>query len=177
MASQTARSSNPSPSSGDFNFREVTDFVDWIQIAIENLGKSPQLPPLPSFGQGSVRTWAEAIENFHQQFLQVEKDRDRTQSDLQLAQGKIDNLTQDLEQSSLEAKDAQGACVGLQKEIEKYKELLENLAAVTKERDLLNEQLRVAKGDLDKNCAELDSLSLTLKNISKSILGALPPFP
>ena len=161
--------------SSDFNFRDVTTFIDWVQGAVGAMNNGGSLPSIPALGPGGVKTWAEAIESIYQRFLQSEEERVETQTDLRSAETKITELTDDLEQSRREARDTQGACVGLQKEIEKYQELLADLSKVSKERDGLGEQINGMRDELKKKCAELDSLSVSLSGVSKSIQNTLPP--
>ena len=173
-----AESVSPAPNSmpsSDFNFRDVTAFIDWIQGAVRAMNNGGSLPSIPALAPGGVKSWAEAIEVFYQRFLQSEDERNEVQTDLRAAETRISGLTDDLEQSRREARDTQGACVGLQKEIEKYQELLADLSKVSKERDGLAEQIDGMRDELKKKCAELDSLSVSLTGVSKAIQGALPP--
>ena len=168
---------SPSPQSGDFNFGEVTTFIDWLQKVIPVLGKGGKLPKVPSLSPGGVSQWIEAIEAIHGRFLKSEEERMAAQRDLASGEKQIQGLTYDLEQSRREAKDAQGACVGLQKEIERCQTSLADFGSVRKERDGLVEQINAMRVDLQKKCSELDNVSSTLQNLSKSIQGVLPPGP
>jgi len=167
---------SPSPStSSDFNFREVTIFLDWLQMAIPSLGKNKTLPPNPSLPAGNVRNWAETLGNLHHRFLQTEEDLAGANADRQSTGERLITLTEELEVSRREAKDAQGTCVDLRKEIERYQQSLADFSKVEKERDRLLEQAMETAEVLGKKCAELDSVSLSVKSVSKSIQGLLPP--
>lgn len=179
--SMTAESA-PEASSGttrsnttDFNFRDVTLFVDWMQMAVSSLGKDQTLPEIPNLPPGGVRSWAEGITELHRRFLQCEEERLHAHTDLQHAGHRIQDLEMELTAARREAMEAQGACVGLQKELERCQALLAEFDAVTKERDRLIGTIKSMKEELLKKCAELDSLSLTIKTVSKAIHGILPP--
>jgi len=165
----------PASASTDFNFREVTIFIDWLQMAIPSLGKKNSLPPNPSLPAGNVRNWAETLVKLHDRFLQTEEDLASANAERRSFGERIATLTEELEESRREAKDVQGMCVGLQKEIERYQHLLADFSIVTTERDRLLEQETDTAEKLGKKCAELDSLSLSVKSVSKSIQGLLPP--
>ena len=171
----TAASSGSS--SSDFNFRDVTVFVDWIQEAIPILGNGEKLPKVPSLPPGGVTQWIEAIQTLHQRFLKGEEERIAAQRELTADEEQIKGLTYDLEQSRREAKDAQGACVGLQKEIERCQASLADLSAVRKERDQLVQQINTMRVDLQAKCSELNDFSATLQTLSKTIQAILPSQP
>ena len=168
-------SSGASPS--DFNFRDVTVFVDWIQEAIPILGNGGKLPKVPPLPPGGVTQWIEAIQALHQRFIKGEEERVAAQRELTADEEQIKGLTYDLEQSRREAKDAQGACVGLQKEIERCQASLADLSAVRKERDQLVQQINTMKVDLQAKCSELNDFSTTLQTFSKTIQGIIPSQP
>ena len=159
--SEPVSNEQSSASSTDFNFRDVTAFIDWIQGAMQAMSNGGALPPIPALAPGGVKSWAEGIEDIYQRFLQSEENRIEAQTDLRSAEKRIDGITEELEQSRRETRDSQGACVGLQKEIEKYQELLTDLSKVSKERDGLAEEINAMRDELQKKCAELDSLSVS----------------
>ena len=169
-------SSSGSPSS-DFNFRDVTVFVDWIQEAIPILSNGGKLPKVPALAPGGVTQWIESIQTLHQRFLKGEEERISAQRELTADEEQIKGLTYDLEQSRREAKDAQGACVGLQKEIERCQASLADLSAVRKERDQLIQQINTMRVDLQAKCRELNEFSTTLQTLSKTIQAILPSQP
>ena len=169
--------SSSGSSSSDFNFRDVTVFVDWIQEALPILGNGGKLPKVPSLPPGGVVQWIESIQTLHQRFLKGEEERISVQRELNADEEKIKGLTYDLEQSRREAKDAQGACVGLQKEIERCQASLADLSAVRKERDQLVQQINTMRMDLQAKCGELNDFSTTLHTLSKTIQNILPSQP
>lgn len=172
---ETTKASGPtSGSSADFHFREVTLFVDWMQGAAGYLGTNQSLPAAPNLPQGGVQSWIATITNLHQRFLQSEEDRIHAQNELQQAGARIKDLELELNAARREIMEIQGACVGLQKELERCQDLLAEFDAVTKERDRLVSTINTMKDELQKKCAELDSLSLTIKTVSKAIHGILP---
>ncbi|RMH35262.1 MAG: hypothetical protein D6690_09250 [Nitrospirae bacterium] len=160
--------------SGDFHFREVTCFVDWMQGAVGYLGTPQSLPPAPDLPPGGVRSWIATLTELHQRLLQSEEDRIHAQNELQYAGTRIKDLELELNVARREMMEVQGACVGLQKELERCQDLLAEFDAVTKERDRLISTIKTMKDELQKKCAELDSLSLTIKTVSKAIHGILP---
>ncbi len=164
---------NGKPDSGagsnDFNFRDVTIFVDWMQSSVTGLGRPGTLPALQSLPTGAVKTWGESIDQLHRQFLESEEIRIETQESLQVAQEQVVTFTQDLEMSRRETKDAQGACVGLQNEIKKYQESLEEFDRVREERDRLVMQMKQTRDDLQQKSAELEKLTNAIKNLSTTL--------
>ena len=162
-------SSNGNSHSADFNFRDVTIFVDWMQTCVHRLGQPGSLPPLPKLPPGAVKGWSVAIESLHQHFLKSEEVGSETQANLQRAQEQIVGLTQDLEAARREAKDAQGACMGLQAEVKNYQESLVEFDNVRQERDRLVQQSQETREELQKKCSELGSLGEALTKLSKGL--------
>ncbi len=153
----------------DFNFRDVTTFVDWMQSCVTQLGQAPSLPALPKLPAGAVKKWSEAINALHQGFMESEEARMETQMNLQAAQEQIIGFTQAVEDARREAKDAQGACAGLQSEIKKYQESLGDADRIRQERDLLSQQVKRTREDLQKKSTELSSISEAISNMSNDL--------
>ena len=160
---------NGSVTSNDFNFRDVTIFVDWMQSSVPGLGRPGALPDLPDLPMGAVKGWGQSIENLHEEFLKSEEIRIETQESLRVAQEQIVTFTQDLEVSRRETKDSQGACVGLQNEIKKYQESLADFDRVREDRDRIAKQIQQTREDLQKKSAELERLVNALKSLSTNL--------
>ena len=163
--------------SSDFNFRDVTVFIDWIQLALPAFGNGGPFPEIPALPPGAVRNWAEVIENVHQRFLKDEADRNEAQSNLQIAQERIEELTHSLEEARLKEKDAAEKGVGLQAEIEKCKAMVADFSMVSQERDRLADEANGLRDELQGKCTELNTLSSSIKELAQSIQGLLPPRP
>ncbi len=153
----------------DFNFRDVTVFVDWFASCVIHIGQAGSLPSPPHLLPGPVREWCEAIESLHRRFLKNEEIHVETQTSLQVTQEQIVRLTQDLEEARRETKEAQAASAELETEIKKYQESLADFDRVGQERDGLEQQLKGIREELQKKGEELSSLSEALNTLSKSL--------
>ena len=169
VVQEESKSKSNDSNSSDFNFRDVTVFVDWMQACVHRLGQPGSLPPLPKLPPGAVKGWSAAIESLHRELLKSEEVGNETQANLQRAQEQIVGLTQDLEVSRREAKDAQGACAGLQAEIKNYQESLTEFDRVRQERDRFVQQNKDTRAELQKKSAELGRLSESLTKLSKAL--------
>ncbi len=168
VSAQEARQSDTSQST-DFNFRDVTTFVDWMQSCVGGLGRDPSLPVLPKLPPGAVRGWGEAIDSLHRQFLDSEEARMETQMNLQAAQEQIVSFTQALDEARREAKDAQGACAGLQTEIKQYQESLSDADNVREQRDRGAQQMKVTREELQKKTSELSGIVEAISHLSQNL--------
>ena len=157
-----------SPSS-DFNFRDVTIFVDWLATSVKGLGLSSPLPPLPSLPSGPVREWSEAIVLLHQTILNNQEAQKETHSELKAAQEQIVRLTQDLESARGEAKAARATSEELESEMKKYQDSLTNFDQIGQERDELVKQLQGIREELRKKGTELGSLSKVLETLADGL--------
>ncbi len=169
------------PTSGgapaDVNFREATLFIDWFHQAVEKLGANPDLPPVPESLGGLAREWAKVIDRVNQQYLESEEERQESQALLQSAEGKIETLTKDLTVVTGESKSAQANCRMLEQKVQDLEKALTDFGVVSKERDRLVSKVSTMQSDLQAKGAELESVSMTLKSLSKAIRNLLPSDP
>ncbi|MCA9471017.1 MAG: SWIM zinc finger family protein [Nitrospirales bacterium] len=156
-------------SSNDFNFRDVTIFVDWLSTSVQVLGQSGPLPPLPSLPAGPVREWSEAIVSLHQRIVKSVAMQQETHTELKTAQEQIVRLTQDLESARSEVKATQAISKELESEIKKYQDSLAVFAQVGQERDVLAKQLQDIRGEVRRRGTELAGLSKSLDALSNGL--------
>ena len=168
VSAQEDRQSEKSQST-DFNFRDVTTFVDWMQSCVTGLGRDCSLPVLPQLPSGAVRGWGEAIDSLHRRFLESEEARMEIQMNLQAAQEQVVSFTQALEEARREAKDAQGACAGLQAEIKQYQESLSDADHVREQRDRVAHQMKVTREELQQKTIELSSIAESISHLSQNL--------
>ncbi|WP_447969166.1 SWIM zinc finger family protein [Nitrospira sp. M1] len=169
VSSVQGQSTGGHSTSNDFNFRDVTAFVDWLESCVNKLGQAEALPAPPKLPAGAVREWSIAIDSLHRQFLKNEEAHGETQANLQAAQEQIVRLTQDLEEARHEAKNAQAASEEFKAEIHQYQASLADSDRVGQERDGLAQQLKGVREELEKKGAELGGLSEALTTLSKSL--------
>ena len=173
----TSASSAAQTETVDLNFREATLFIDWIQQAIVGLGQNPSLPPVPDSLGGVAREWAAVIDRVNQQFLESEEDRTESQQSLQAAETRIESLTKDFESVQGESKTLKENCKNLEQKVTGLEASLVKFGEVSKERDRLVSKVSGMQSELQKKGAELESVSMTLKSLSKAIRNLLPSDP
>ena len=156
-------------SSSDFNFRDVTIFVDWLASSVQGLGQPSPLPALPSLPSGPVREWSEAIVSLHQSSLKHQEAQKEAHTELKAVQEQVVRLTQDLESARGEAKAARAASEELESEMKKYQDSLVNFDQVGQERDNLVKQLQGIRDELRKKGTELGSLSKALETLADGL--------
>jgi uncharacterized Zn finger protein len=174
---EASSSSGEPAATVDLNFREATLFIDWIQQAIGPLGKEPSLPAVPESLRGVAREWAGVIDRLNQQFLESEEDRTDAQRNLLSAETLVDSLTKELETVKGESGAAQLTSSKLEKKVKELEESLSNFSQVSKERDRLVSKVSTMQSELQNKGAELESVSMTLKSLSKAIRNLLPSDP
>lgn len=164
-------------STADFNFRDVTIFIEWLQKSIPALEGSGKLPPAPSLASGEMKHWIVSIKKLHEKVHKRGGEGFSVQNDFAADEVHIKNLTRDLHQSRREAKSAQAACEKLQKEIERCHTSLAELRGVCEKQDHLIDQVDSMKVDYQKKVSELAAISSSLQTLSKSIQAVLSPAP
>lgn len=172
---QAASEPQAGSSSVDFKFHEIGAFVDWIHGAMDALSKDEPLPSLPDLPPGAVRSWTEAIQDLRVRYQASEEERTQAQTELRDCQNQIANLTQDLEESTGEAKDFKVKYAEIRNDLDRCQEMLEDHAVVLKERDKYVDQMNGLRGELLRKGAELDSLADSLKQVSSALQAATPP--
>ena len=161
----------------DVNFREATLFIDWIQQAISKLGKEASLPTVPESLGGVAREWAAVIDRLNQQFLESEEDRTDAQRNVQSAEAMVDSLTKELEEVKSEFEASRQSCQGLEAKVSNLEESVKDFSQVSAERDRLVSKVSTMQSELQKKGAELESVSMNLKSLSKAIRNVLPSDP
>ena len=170
-------SAEETSSSADLNFREATLFIDWFQQAVTNLGKNGPIPAASPSLRGIAREWIGVVERLNQQFLESEEDRNDAQKGLQAAEARLESLTQELETVKGESIRAQNACRDLEGNVKELERKLVDFVKISEERDRLVGKVSAMQSELQNKGAELESVSMTLKSLSKAIRNLAPSDP
>jgi len=159
----------------ELKFHEIGIFVDWVQGAVAALRTEAHCPPIPDLPSGQVKSWIEAIDQLYRDFRRIEQERSEEQSEMRTNQNRIVTLTQDLDQSTNEAKEFKVKCAELRHELDSCQSVLEDHATVVKERDRYVDQMNGLRGELLRKGAELDTLAGSLKQVSAALQAVTPP--
>ncbi len=173
---QVSPAEEPS-SSVELNFREATLFIDWFQQVVNQLGKASTLPEASSSLRGTAREWIGVIDRLNQQFLESEEDRTDAQKGLQAAEAGLEALTKELEDVKEESTRAQKLCKELEGKVKELEKGLVDFSKISTERDRLVAKVSGMQSELQNKGAELESVSMTLKSLSKAIRNLAPSDP
>ena len=170
-------SAEESSSPVELNFREATLFIDWFQQVVNQLGKTATLPGASPSLRGTAREWIGVIERLNQQFLESEEDRSDAQKGLQAAEARLESLTKDYEAVKGESVRAQKMGQDLDGKVKELEKRLIDFGKISAERDRLVGKVSAMQSELQNKGAELESVSMTLKSLSKAIRNLAPSDP
>lgn len=148
-----------------FKLRQITIFMDWLQLAVKAVQSDQDLPEAPDLEPGELRTWVQALQRFQDRFQQTEEERAALVSDLMAHKRQLETYEQ-------EAKKLHEVCEGLRHDLASSRAMLVQIA---KERDQVGRQLKSMIDDfIVKKRMEIEGLTMSLQQISVA-LGELTP--
>jgi hypothetical protein len=163
------------PSALGPKLREMTVFIDWLQLAIKALEREQELPEAPDLKPGEVLGWVQAIQGLEERRHRSEEKQLALEEDLGAREAQLQSMTERLEASAKKATQAQEACEKMQGEVASFRGALSRVAEVTKELDRLDNEIKVIAGDLVRKGSLLDGQAISLKKVSGAIHTLLKP--
>lgn len=157
--------------------REMTVFIDWVQMTVQALDRGHALPAIPDLGRGEVLGWIQAIQGLDERRQRNEEKLLALEYDLSAREAQLHRMAQQVEASNEKATQAQEASEKMQREVANFRGALSRVAEVTKEIDRLDSEIKVIAGDLVKKGSMLDGQSVSLKKVSESLHALLKPPP
>jgi uncharacterized Zn finger protein len=157
--------------------REMTVFIDWVQMTVQALDRGHTLPAIPELGRGEVLGWIRAIQGLDERRQRSEEKLLALEYDLSAREAQLHRMTQQVEASTEKATQAQEACEKMQREVASFRGALSRVAEVTKEIDRLDSEIKGLAGDLVKKGSMLDGQAVSLKKVSESLHALLKPPP
>ncbi len=153
----------------DINLRDLTAFVEWIQLAVSALDLGHPLPEPPKLGSGEVQVWVQGLQRVEARRREMEAEHYTLKADLDAREVQINRLTQQLQASVEDIKAAQATSQSLQQELSQYRIIVGKVSDMTKELDRFESQIKGVTSDLSKQKTVLENLSTSVKQASTSI--------
>jgi len=125
------------PSALGVRLREVTIFLEWLQLAVNALKAGGALPVTPALEPGEVLEWVQTLQTFGERLRQGEKTLVALRMELSTKEEHIVRLAHDLESAHGQVKDLQAACEGLKLDVEQQRATASRLVEIEQERDRL----------------------------------------
>ena len=157
------------PPSSDINLRDLTAFVEWIQVAVTSLEGGIPLPEVPKVGSAEVQTWVDSIQKVEARRREVETQHYSLKAELDTREVQINRLTQQLQASVQDIKSAQNTSNTLQRELTQCRGILGKVSELAKDMDRFESQIKNVAGDLAKQGSQLDHLSTSVKQASNAL--------
>lgn len=160
----------------DIQLNELITFIEWLQPAVRALERRQALPDAPKLGPGEVMGWIQAIQKLEDRRRESEAVHAALEADLAAREAQLNGVTQQLEASIQEAREAQAACQQMAREMANYRTLLTRLSDIVKDLDRYDGQMRSVAGELLRNGSQLDFLAKSFKELSAALQAlATPP--
>jgi len=157
------------PPASDINLRDLTAFVEWIQVAVTSLEGGIPLPDVPKVGSAEVQTWVESIQKVEARRREVEAQHYLLKAELDSREVQINRLTQQVQASVQDIKSAQDTSNTLQRELTQCHGILGKVSELSKDIERFESQIKTVAGDLVKQSSQLDHLSTSVKQASSAL--------
>jgi DNA repair ATPase RecN len=157
----------------DIRLSEITSFVEWLQEGVQALENGGELPAAPQLG-GEAMEWVKALQRMEERRRASQEKQSALEADLQHRDVQLVRLTQQLQASMQEAKDAQSACQNLEREVAGFRMKFVTVLDQVKEFDRQHDQMKSLAEDLARNAANMDHLADAFKKFSASVQGLHP---
>lgn len=171
------KSSSTQSSAPDVKLSEVMQFVEWLQPAMKAIEKREQLPEAPRLGVGEVSTWIRTIKNLEMRRRESEEVRGNLESEMRDREAYVGRLTQQLQTSISEVKNAQAESQELQREVATYKGVLSKVSELTSDMARYDGQIRSVANELLSKGAQLDKIAGSFKDVEAALRAVAKQSP
>jgi hypothetical protein len=165
------------PSSVDLKLSEVMAFIEWLQPAMKAVERGQSLPDSSKLS-GDVAVWAEALRNLDDRRREGEAIQLSLECDIRDREAYVGRMTQQLQASMGEVKNAQVAYQQAMQELATYKDALAKLTDIATEVGGFDTQLNSIAGDMLAKGAQLEKLAASFRDVAVALkMTANPPSP
>ena len=147
--------------------REVTVFIDWLQVAVDALKTGGTLPETPALDPGEALEWMQALQKLEERAQQGDETCVALRRELSAKEEHLLRLAHDLESANNHVKELQAACEELKLDVERKKATVSRLVEIEQERDRLTEQIKDMTSEMVKRTSDLDRLAAEWKRVSE----------
>lgn len=153
----------------EINLRDLTVFVDWLQLTVSALSTGHPLPELPVLGSRQAQEWGRCIKDLEGRRCEIEAANCALETDLHAREEQISRLTEKLQASTRDLKAVQVASEAMQRELEQYRVIVHNLRDTGKHLEQATSQTKGLADNLAMQKSLLDNLSALLRRSSASL--------
>lgn len=151
------------------NLHQITVFLDWLQHAIRALDRGHSLPDEPALEPGDAMAWIRGIQNLHARWRMSEEKRLGTEAELLKREAELERIMKELEALPRETQKAHTTCEDLQDALTNSQLMLDKLSSMAKERERVENELRLTADHLLKKGSELNALFSSLKGMTDTM--------
>lgn len=157
--------------SSNINLRDLTGFVEWIQVAFVALEEGEPLPESPTVASVEVKTWVKCIQNIETQRREIDVAHHAIKTELVSREEEIQNLRKQVQVTDRNYQSAQHVSQTLQRELSQFRIILEKVSDMASDLDRFESQIRGVAGDLSKQNSQLQHLSGSVQQASSALKG------
>jgi len=175
------RKAEPAPqarpaSSLDIKLSDVTVFIEWLQAGVRSLESGGDLSIPPRLEPGEVMGWVKTLQTMDERRRVSEEKQSALETALQNRDAQMVRLSQQLQTSLQDTKEAQAKCEDLEhkcndlgRELAGYKVKLDRMADLAGQFERFNAQMKNLAGDLVKNASNIDHLAASFQDVSSTL--------
>jgi len=161
----------------DIKFSDVSIFIEWLQTGVRALESGGELAAPPQLEPGEVMGWIKALQVLDERRRASEDRHAALEADVHSRDAEIVRLTQQVQSSLYEAKEARAACQHLERELAGHRVKMAKLFDLAGEFTRFDSQMKALAGELVRNAANLDSLCLSFKEAATTLQGVAESRP
>lgn len=159
----------------DIKFSDVSIFIEWLQTGVRALESGGELAPPPQLEPGEVMDWIKALQVLDERRRASETRHAALEADLHSRDAQIVRLTQQVQASLQETKDAQTTCQNLERELAGHRSKMAKLMDLANDFHRFDSQVKALASDLVRNASNLESLSVSFKEVTTALQGTVEP--
>ena len=155
--------------------REITIFLDWLPQAVKCLQLDQDLPEAPPMDAGDVRGFVQSVQRLMTRWRLSEERRIVLEAELSSRDSHLNRLMKQMEDFAQEADQAQAACEGMQLALTNCKGMQSRLSEIGRERERLEDQLKVVMEELIRKGSALNHFASSFKEVSSTFHEVATP--
>ncbi|MCC2641213.1 MAG: protein of unknown function, contains SWIM-type Zinc finger domain [Nitrospira sp.] len=155
--------------SGDVKLSELTQFMEWMQRAVQAIQADHPVPDQPNVGNGEVSTWIQVIRSMDERRRESEAAQAGLDADIRNRNTVVARLTQELDSSVKESKSLQVICKDLQREVDHYRAALNQTADFSRQVEQFDIEVKAIARTLTDKGRRLEGLADTCREVASML--------
>jgi hypothetical protein len=148
------------------SLREITFFIDWVQLAVQALKSGQALPVARNLGSVEALDWMATLQQIEAESRRNKEQMEALEFQLRAKEGQLAAMAVDLEAALEKTNAVKTTCDALRLDSDRQRERLRQLVGIEQERNRLAVSLRTLTGEMLKKAEWIEQLTVDLNKSS-----------